>query len=446
MAKVHTVVRKKANVDTDAMSKMFLSILGSGNADKCVLLNKSKLVCTQIKKFLATFKLIKDSKTISACSNSETSKLVTDLNEMVEHFQKEMKSLDKTAANKMFNDLKKRKCIRHLVISGANVLDFGIKYFREKEPNQIGPSKDDFKAIKQFVLTEPGLRIEPLTFADVELKKIWFAKNEDLRCVIDLMDAVASTGSQIAQIMNSPNVDICKFSNLLITEIGKLRGMLKGCDEAFNIIQESVSTLQDNFDQYYRDSIETQNPSVMLENFVSDVLQDTDASLKVASQFKTIVNHIAAISGKKIKDPMVQKMFAVLQKNFTVIDKLEKDELELSKRNLTDEPVVVEDGISWNSLNDISFGLMNLDEIKDVINFAGQKEQNRFNEQQNGSPDTNESANKELEKTDQEQSEHKDAANDEKCVSGVAEKVNEAVQEDQAKIEKDHAEKKSLKI
>ena len=120
-------------------------------------------------------------------------------------------------------------------------------------------------------------------------------------------------GNNLYQILNSPNIDIKKFSSILIKEIGKMKGNIPKCKEAFSIIEESVDLLETNFDQYYRDSVESENLGLIMENFIGDVLKQQKPSAVLTNQFRKIIMFIKKLSSGN-KDPMVQQLFKLLKK------------------------------------------------------------------------------------------------------------------------------------
>src|SRR5437899_3172905 len=60
---------------------------------------------------------------------------------------------------------------------------------------------------------------------------------------------------EIHRIVTSPDIDVKKFSNVIIESIEKVKGVpeLNRCNEAFNKIRDSVKLLEDNFSDYYKD-------------------------------------------------------------------------------------------------------------------------------------------------------------------------------------------------
>jgi hypothetical protein len=97
---------------------------------------------------------------------------------------------------------------------------------------------------------------------------------------------------------------------------------LSRCKRAFRRIEQSVELLQKNFDQYYRDSIASENMCVILENFICDVSSQGGTDTKLLFEFKTIISYMHEMSEKsgQSKNPQVQKIFKTLQKTFETVE------------------------------------------------------------------------------------------------------------------------------
>ena len=53
--------------------------------------------------------------------------------------------------------------------------------------------------------------------------------------------------------------------------------------------------LEDNFDGYYRESVEAANPSIIIENFIVDVSVNQQPSASLTGEFRRIIMFIKAI-------------------------------------------------------------------------------------------------------------------------------------------------------
>jgi hypothetical protein len=99
----------------------------------------------------------------------------------------------------------------------------------------------------------------------------------------------------------------------------------------------SVDLLNEKFSDYYRESIITQNPDTLVGNFIYDVSQQGKDDPKLMREFKTIINYMEELSrtNGKANDPKVKQIFAMLQNNFNLMEKVGKQSTD---KPLNEEP------------------------------------------------------------------------------------------------------------
>ena len=98
-----------------------------------------------------------------------------------------------------------------------------------------------------------------------------------------------------------------------------MKKQIPRCNKAFNIIANSVNLLENNFDTYYKHSIEAENPSIIIENFITDVSISQKSSPAVTNQFKKIIMFMKRKTAGN-KDPRVSQLFKVLNSQFDMMD------------------------------------------------------------------------------------------------------------------------------
>jgi hypothetical protein len=160
-----------------------------------------------------------------------------------------------------------------------------------------------------------------------------------------------NTTYDIYQIITSPDIDISEFSDIIVDSIKQARKMIPRANKAFKKIEESVELLKDNFQNYYKDFITTKNPTIIIENFILDVSKDNsgEVDIELARQFKKIVMFYQKKSQGKIKDPRVNQLFEMLNKNFEILNVKEKDiqdtesDAEKSNENESDSDENIEE-------------------------------------------------------------------------------------------------------
>lgn len=125
----------------------------------------------------------------------------------------------------------------------------------------------------------------------------------------------------IVQHIMSPDIDVSKFSEILVSNIDELRKHIPRCDKAFNKIKQSVGLLSTNFSGYYKDFVTSKNPGIIVENFVLDVASDSKADRETTMQFKRIVAFYRKKMQGNIKDPKIQKIFDLVGENLNILEK-----------------------------------------------------------------------------------------------------------------------------
>ena len=138
---------------------------------------------------------------------------------------------------------------------------------------------------------------------------------------------IYKTTYEIYEIITSPDIDISKFSDIIIQSIQQAKKMIPRANRAFKKIEDSVELLKNNFQNYYKDFISTKNPTIILENFILDCSKENsdDVDLDLARQFKRIVMFYQKKSQGKIKDPRINQLFEMLNKNFEMLNVKETD-------------------------------------------------------------------------------------------------------------------------
>lgn len=180
---------------------------------------------------------------------------------------------------KPYNDIKPSFLFRYdapyAPIGGLLALDFKQWYIEETDPNQ-----------KQFIL---GV-----------LQKI-------LQICLDLYDAT-----------NIPDIDPDDFVEIVVTSVNALKKKIPRCNEAFAKILDSIHMLKDNFTSYYKSFVVTENPTIIIESFISDIAKQSGNNIKVAKQFQTIINHYKNLVQKQGKsNPKISKIFDAVGEQFS---------------------------------------------------------------------------------------------------------------------------------
>ncbi len=315
--------------DTTALNTMFEQMTGITDASADVIIPKILKIKNNIIKYHKVFNILLNLTDLKEKLNEynewfediriflETLLNETDTDLKISYDHEDiiqilkLKEMSESELNKIYKSLKENKYLKEIIITCSNLAPFK-KYIDDK--NNIDG---------RFILREPGLTMRPLSFSKVDLKILWSMPevgDKEKKFIMTILHHSYKIGWDIYGIISSPDVDIKEFSEILVESITKLRKQIPGCDKAFDVIENSVKTLEDNFGSYYKNSIEAENPSIIVESFIIDVSMSQNASPVVTSQFRKIVAFLKQQSAG-INDPKIKKLFGMLNTQFNAMDK-----------------------------------------------------------------------------------------------------------------------------
>ena len=193
---------------------------------------------------------------------------------------------------------------------------------------------NDEKPDMSWVNRAPGIALEPFSFSKFNLKILVNNSNftdHVKKYIHTTLKLTLKLTLELYRTITSPDIDIEKFSKVVVDSLGQLKKHIPRCDRAFAKIERSLSLLQNNFDGYYKDFIQSKNPSIIMESFILDVSRDGKADIQLARQFRQIVNFYRKQTQGKIKDPAVNKLFDVLNNNFKMLEEAGKPQDDKKK-------------------------------------------------------------------------------------------------------------------
>ncbi len=148
----------------------------------------------------------------------------------------------------------------------------------------------------KFIVNMAGHEWNPFPFTSLNIKRIFDmvgVKTNTISFFLTILSKVYTLCQQINDELNSPDIDIDQFVNVIMSNIETIQKIpeLSRCGQAFKKIRESVTLLKSRFDGYYKDFVETNDSSIMMQHFILDVSKETTASPQVTLQFKKIINY-----------------------------------------------------------------------------------------------------------------------------------------------------------
>jgi hypothetical protein len=333
-ASVRKIIANDSRVNIDELGSLYEKLLGLKDCDKEVIEPKIMRVFTILKRYYALLEMfinfsdLKEHLSYHSIDYEEwfyQIKTFMKKIDEIEYFSVEknyvdydmtslgsIHSMNESEINSYYKSISDSDVVKTIVISSNNLVEF-----KQKISNNDG----------SFILAEPGFNFCPLDFCDLDLKSIW-SNIEDQglkKYMLSFIGYLYKLGEEMHRLMNNPNVDIGEFSDVLINSIVNMKSQLPRCGDAFRIIENSVKMMEDNFQKYYRDSIEAKNPSVMIESFMIDIAtsKNIESNPNLNFQFKQIFNFLKRKSSN-IKDPKIKKAFEMLKTQFNSLDETSK--------------------------------------------------------------------------------------------------------------------------
>jgi hypothetical protein len=286
--KVKKIMPKGSMEDTSMLNDMFAQMTGEGNADVEIIIPKLIQLGQSIKKYIQIYELLigfkefRNSFPEYEFNFLEIQTFIDQLKVLVSDDinKKNLNKLSVEDVNKIYKKLKNAKEIQTIIIISGNLK----KYKRYLS---------DMQNLKdEFIKREPGLSFTPLKFTKLDLKVLWASEkltNMAKKYILNILSHTFSIGHNIYKLITSPDIDISKFSEVLIKNIDKMKKQIPRCDKAFDVIANSVNLLENNFEGYYKTSVEAENPSIIVESFIIDVSMSQKSNPSVTSQFRKII-------------------------------------------------------------------------------------------------------------------------------------------------------------
>jgi len=216
--------------------------------------------------------------------------------------------------NDIYAEIKKCSLINTIIVTCKNLIPY------KKSLEDINELKDKF-------LLKGGLNFAPLPFLIFNFKQIYIddrlsEDNKDF--ILTILHKLYTISHEIYDTLSSPDIDVNEFVTIIMSSIDDVKKHIPRCDQAFNKIAESVDLLKGNFNSYYKDYISSNNPTIIMENFVLDVSKNTRASPTLTAQFRKIISHYRKIAAQQANNPKLQTLFQQVDKNFQELENQRK--------------------------------------------------------------------------------------------------------------------------
>jgi len=318
MKKVKIKTAKKQLADKNVIN-MFNQMLGTEDADPAIVIPKYELVRSKVHSL---------SKILSAATEDVLRKSFPEEKNGCDDIMKYVESLNSIEyievpeADKLTPEVTKELCAKYTTLKDTNSIKVIILTCKNligySGKLDVGETFDD-----SFIARIPGLEFSPFPFSRLNIKQIWVSPQITDRIkkyIFTVMKIVLDISKIVYKTLTSPDVDVKEFSKAIISSIAQVKKQIPRCDKAFAKIEQSVGLLEGNFDGYYKDFIQSQNPSTIIESFVIDVSQSGGGDAQTTRQFRKIINYYQKATQGKIKDPKIKKVFDMLNANFSAME------------------------------------------------------------------------------------------------------------------------------
>lgn len=238
-----------------------------------------------------------------------------------------VKSIKKLMDDKpTYKELKDHTLLKRLMFICRDLKPYSYYLDNQGKTDNDGDGDGDVVGYDgNWINNHPGRHLEPFSFSNFNLKDIWEDGNTDDRMkkyLLTVIKTIFDKCKEIYELVSSPDVDISQFSKIIIEAISKIKKTpeLNRCGAAFKKLEESVGLLEGNFSSYYKDMLQSQNPNLLIVNFIQDVSETKNMDLKLVYQFKKIVTFYKKQTQGKIKDPEIKKKFEMLSNRFNILE------------------------------------------------------------------------------------------------------------------------------
>jgi hypothetical protein len=134
---------------------------------------------------------------------------------------------------------------------------------------------------------------------------------------------------KLYEIIITPDIDVRQLAQLILDNLDNFKKEIPRCDKAFYKIEDALKTLEQNFNNYYKDYVVTNDPTIMIQGFLSDIYQNGKEDPTLVVQLRKIIKYFTdkikshQNSNSKING-MVDKLNSLFKENDMSLNKLIK--------------------------------------------------------------------------------------------------------------------------
>lgn len=309
------ISKTKKMVNDKELTDMFNKMLGMEEPDPSIAKPRCETFNKLINKLIiATKRFSENEKMLKIFPNEkENFKKINNFSSRLSDLVKRIETTTSTDIGKVYMDVKKDHTVKSLF-----VIHTQLKAYRE--------CIEDLTALSDlFIINDVGYEIYPFKkLCKMNLYSMWTKDPPQIikKNILMFLHQMYKTTKELCELLMKPDVDISKFSELLIECISQAKKLIPNCNDAFRRIEKAVGLLQENFDGYYKDFIKTEDPSIIFLDFIGDVANaQKNADLKLIVQFRKIVKFFQNSKAGQNNDPRMKSIFKILNQNVSMLEK-----------------------------------------------------------------------------------------------------------------------------
>ena len=222
--------------------------------------------------------------------------------------------------------------------------------------------KDIDKLNANFLTKSSMLTFEPVVDLTVNFKHIYISDMLDTKekdFILLTLHKIYKVSVDTYEEYSKVDIDTNQFVKAVHLTVEKLKKQIPRCEEAFQKILDSTDLLKENYGDYYKDYVGSNNSMIIAENFIQDVAGTVDKSPKLALQFRKIIQHLREMTTKLVaQDPRYKETFGSL------LDHADDSYSEI-KKSLAEDGIDLDKEAEEEGEKDDTN--LNLDEIQKVV-------------------------------------------------------------------------------
>lgn len=316
-------VKKGGNINKDSLgdvSSLMDKMFGDNPIldpdiiySRCGEIKKYMIKLKQIVEIFHKHKMIKD-----ICTENEhltedydnIDKFITELNDYInnemvfeftlETMRKQNITINDIMHEKSYDDEKAKKLTDYYKkIKNSDFVNVAIELLKNMQPHKKYICDDELNNCK-WLESLPGHTYEIFPFSSLNIKFVYmfnFSDEEDTdhkkKFIANLLNKLFKCCMAVHNLITDVDFDISKFTDIILNNIDLLKKELPRCDDAFDVISQALNKIKTNFKHYYKDFESTNDPTIIIQNFIKDIYDDNKSNPIVITQLKKIISHFS---------------------------------------------------------------------------------------------------------------------------------------------------------